>query len=390
MRTLIERRKPIPAFFPFKQVKRGKSDEKDFLIVEGYTYVNAWVGDGVNLKRSAMVAASDDYMKWGAVREMHQPSAVGTAIGSVELDGETIPLGVTWDDHGALLRCKVVDEDAIRKVNEGVYRGFSVSVAPSVMRGNDVESCKWVENSLVDRPADPDAAITLFRADNAETDYQVVRYYDDYDIGVSSPATFNDMVPALEQADFYSDISSAWYVLMDSCRSLMADGQSCAESFDQFVAYLRPYFAGETERALTADICRAALEKRKPASEVNRAFDLQTEMVERDGRIATLTSRAESVEAELVIARAKVTDLTAKLDTIPDPTQVRPVLIANERDFVANRSQTEKDDDTEALKTELETLSRTLRNDPDQDVRRAGAVRISLLKSTLRERGIIA
>ena len=109
----------------------------------------------MNLKRSAMEAAADDYMKFGAVRAMHQPDAVGTAIGEVTVMGEdgteeTLTLGISWDEKGAKIRTKVVDPNAILKLDEGVYRGFSVGVRPTVMRGTDVVACTWPENSLVD------------------------------------------------------------------------------------------------------------------------------------------------------------------------------------------------------------------------------------------------
>ena len=62
-----------------------------------------------------MKAAIPDYMKWGAVREMHQPSAAGTAIECrVEDDGRT------------LFGAHIVDSEAVKKVQANVYKGFSI------------------------------------------------------------------------------------------------------------------------------------------------------------------------------------------------------------------------------------------------------------------------
>jgi hypothetical protein len=133
-------------------------------VVEGYAAVNeAVAGDKYKLTRSALQSATPDYTTWGAVREMHQPSAVGTCNDN----GQTEGLGVEWDDKGAFLRCKIVDEAAWEKVKQGVYKGFSVGVrCDKVERGNEVTACTWVETSLVDRPADPDAKIMAFRCDD--------------------------------------------------------------------------------------------------------------------------------------------------------------------------------------------------------------------------------
>ena len=98
-----------------------------------------------------------------AVREMHQPSAVGTA---------TAPsCGIEWtSDVKAIIRAKISDDQAWKKIKDGVYKGFSVGVRPIMMRGNNVEKCAWVENSLVNRPKDPMPPITMWRAVGADMD----------------------------------------------------------------------------------------------------------------------------------------------------------------------------------------------------------------------------
>lgn len=149
----------------FIPITRVDDEER---VVEGYCFVNEVVDGegGIRLLRSAMEAATEDYMRWGAVREMHQASAVGTALA----DG----CGITWDEKGAKLRAKIVDEAAWRKVKEGVYRGFSLGASPKLIRGKNVEKVSWVENSLVDRPKDPSCPFTLFRREDGEEGSEAV------------------------------------------------------------------------------------------------------------------------------------------------------------------------------------------------------------------------
>ena len=120
--------------------------------VWGYASTEATDSDGETITADAMKAALPDYMKFGAVREMHQKSAAGTAIeASVEADGKTF--------FGA----HIVDPVAVTKVRAGVYKGFSIG--GSVTGRDDlnkslITGIKLVEVSLVDRPANPEAVFT--------------------------------------------------------------------------------------------------------------------------------------------------------------------------------------------------------------------------------------
>src|SRR3990172_1331771 len=148
--------KPITLFVPFTKIERREAD--DALIVEGYCFVNPTVkGDRYSIKRSAMEAATPEYLKFPAVREMHQPIAAGTG------------LEVIWDEKGCLLRSECVDEGTKKKIEKSVLRGYSVGVNPLSLRGDEVESLDWVETSYVDRPKDPDA-VFLYRADGFDPD----------------------------------------------------------------------------------------------------------------------------------------------------------------------------------------------------------------------------
>jgi len=134
-------------FYLFAPIRRVDESERT---VEGYAFVREVVeGEGgLRLTRAAMERATPDYMQWGALREMHQPQAAGTTT------------EIQWDEQGAYIRTRIVDDAAWKKVVERVYKGFSVGVQGLVLRGNQVTACRWIEISLVDRPKDPGAVIT--------------------------------------------------------------------------------------------------------------------------------------------------------------------------------------------------------------------------------------
>ena len=137
-----------------KFVKITKVDP-DKRLVEGYASTEALDSQGERVTRAAIEGALADYMRFGNIREMHQPSAVGkTQVAEM-------------DEKGLKISVKVVDDNAWNKVKEGVYNGFSIGGNATIKNGNVIEGLDLTEISLVDRPANPEALITLFKAENS-------------------------------------------------------------------------------------------------------------------------------------------------------------------------------------------------------------------------------
>ncbi|HEZ0915096.1 TPA: HK97 family phage prohead protease, partial [Neisseria meningitidis] len=130
--------------------------------VWGYASSEAVDSDGEVIAAAAMKAAIPDYMKFGAEREMHGSNAAGTAI---EINVE--------DDGRTFFVAHIVDPVAVTKVKTGVYKGFSIGgsvTAHDELNKSQITGLKLTEISLVDRPANPDAVFTCFKADkDAET-----------------------------------------------------------------------------------------------------------------------------------------------------------------------------------------------------------------------------
>ena len=131
-------------------------DEKR--MVYGYASTEALDVQGEIVTKQAMAEALEDYMRFANIREMHQPSAVGVAK-SVEMD-----------DKGTFISAHVVDDSAWSKVKAGVYKGFSIGGKAIEKVDNVINALRLTEISLVDRPANPEALITLWKADAATSD----------------------------------------------------------------------------------------------------------------------------------------------------------------------------------------------------------------------------
>jgi len=110
----------------------------------------------------------------GNIREMHGPSAAGIAK-EYEAKGDGHYIGV-----------HVVDPLAAKKVETGVYQGFSIGIkSPRVVRdlkaanGRIVDG-QIIEVSLVDRPANPSAKLILAKAVEGESSLVQVEELHEY------------------------------------------------------------------------------------------------------------------------------------------------------------------------------------------------------------------
>lgn len=381
--------KPFQIFVPITRVDDEKRE------IEGIAFANEVVeGEGgIRLKRTAMENSTPEYMQWGAVREMHQPSAVGTAI------------GVEWNADGAYLRAKIVDDDAWNKVKAGVYKGLSVGVAARVMRGKDVEVANWIETSLVDRPKDPDAKIVAYRADDMQDEYEC-------EVEEEKPVlrSFSDMVAQLKKDDVYADMSSAWYAFIECCfyggDALTTD--VLKQNISEFSSYLLSLL-DENADALrgafkTAIARRDAPQIKAPddwteeqIAEFQRGWSEYIGKVQAPASPITFLTRAEAAESELAIVRAalseKDTALAAAVERVKrleaEPAPTTPPArypAAYNREFAANNDPTLQADAQRQIELleEYQSLQETLPKEPDEQKRLQGIARMSAIRSLCR------
>lgn len=155
----------------YAEIAKMEAQDDGTVKVWGYASSEAVDSDGEVIAAEAMKAAIPDYMKFGAVREMHGSNAAGTAIEiNVEDDGRTF--------FGA----HIVDPVAVTKVKTGVYKGFSIGgsvTARDELNKSQITGLKLTEISLVDRPANPDAVFTCFKADKPKDEEEADGKKDD-------------------------------------------------------------------------------------------------------------------------------------------------------------------------------------------------------------------
>lgn len=136
-------------------------DDEIFDYKTSKPYVEAWSENSAETTKSAGQAVS-----YGNVRAQHGAAGAQNAAGTI-----CEPIDFNDSKKRVSLRIKVVDADAITKVQEGVYRGVSIKGRLVGKKWRDGKFYRYtvdpVEFSLVDKPANPNATITVVKADGS-------------------------------------------------------------------------------------------------------------------------------------------------------------------------------------------------------------------------------
>ncbi|MEW5763589.1 MAG: HK97 family phage prohead protease [Acidobacteriota bacterium] len=146
---------PQKRFYALRNVRR----DGDAVWAYGYATTEEVDSYDTVFALSATREAVKEYDRWRTLRGMHQPIAAGT-----------VPV-LELDDKGLWIGARVIDDAEIRKLEEGVYKGFSIGFEPRDGRwemrgGRDVfvfTAYDLVEISLVDRNSNPGTPVLLWQ-----------------------------------------------------------------------------------------------------------------------------------------------------------------------------------------------------------------------------------
>src|SRR6201988_5531897 len=137
-------------------IQKIEPQEDGTVRVYGIATTEAVDDQGEVVQADAMRTALPEYMRFPALREMHQLLAAGTT-----LEAEV------GDDGTTRIVAHVVDPVAVAKVRNQVYRGFSIGGRVTQREAgnpNTVTGLVLNEISLVDRPANPEAIFDCWKA----------------------------------------------------------------------------------------------------------------------------------------------------------------------------------------------------------------------------------
>jgi len=139
----------------YGELRKIEEQDDGTITVCGVASSGARDDAGEIVSPEAMKAAIPAFMAFPAIREMHQPSAAGTALKCY----------VDPDNGATVLAAHIVDPIAVKKVQAGVYKGFSIGgkvLARDPKDPSIITAIKLNEISLVDRPCNPEASINMW------------------------------------------------------------------------------------------------------------------------------------------------------------------------------------------------------------------------------------
>ena len=153
----------MSTIYAYAPITKSVRDDDGNLVVYGMATGPQLDGDGQICDPGWLKTAMPEWFETGAnIREMHRPSAVGVGT----------ELEQVGDDHW--VTAKVVEPNAIKLTDEGVYQGFSIGVkSPKIVKdanapGGRIVGGKIVEVSLVDRPCNGSAKLVLAKMVGAD------------------------------------------------------------------------------------------------------------------------------------------------------------------------------------------------------------------------------
>ena len=336
----------INMIFEFAEITRLDDESR---VCEGYAFRNEVVSGegGIRLMRSAMENATPEYMKFGNLRAMHQPIAAG------------LVQDAKWDEKGMFITTRVVDDNEWKKVKEGVYKGFSVGVRPRIMRGKNVEAADIVEISLVDRPKDPDALISCFRAEDIDQPFEVEfrSELSTEELAKLPNTEFGDpdnrKYPVLDQDDIDSAVLALGEGKEDIKKVIVAIALRKNLSVPEgWIAVANEGAAEETPADPDTEARVDSAENKEDVAPIAEAIDyvarvqelegqvarisgLETELTEANSQKEELLQRLNKVEAEFVEVQAKLDSAKAQLQQLKTTPIKQPVRYAKafDRDY---------------------------------------------------------
>lgn len=330
----------------FGQITKSEEQDDGTIIVEGYASAATVDSDGETITSEAMKAALPDYMKIANIREMHQLKAAGVA------------LSATVEDDGRTKLCAhIVDAEAVKKVRAGVYKGFSIGgsvTSRDELNKATITGLRLSEISLVDRPANPDAVITCFKAESLDAD---VTPADQVKKGCYEVGEVAELAERVANMSNYLDYIAEHYE--EAPLDVIAEVKSAAVALYASMSKLAVFEAERMTAVLTAekaaqpdDLAKAGSRNSKADQSVlNQALALLKQLGASDeagepeasddsekAAVADSLTKAESLQKMFDAAKAENAELTKRvkeLEAQPEPPKAALIAIEKGEDVNA-------------------------------------------------------
>ena len=146
----------------FFAITKSEKQEDGSLMVYGKATDDSVDMDSQICDDNWLKTAMPKWMEWGNIREQHSAIAAGVAT---EYEQKA---------DGHYIRARVIDPNSVKKVDAGVLKGFSIGIKgarvikDNIAKNGRIIGGEIIEVSLVDRPANPNAKLTIAKALNGD------------------------------------------------------------------------------------------------------------------------------------------------------------------------------------------------------------------------------
>jgi hypothetical protein len=260
----------------------------------------------------------------GNIREMHGPSAAGIAK-EYEAKGD-----------GHYINVLVVDPLAAKKVETGVYQGFSIGIkSPRVIQDSKAANGRIidgqiVEVSLVDRPANPSAKLILAKAIEGET--SLVQVEEILDAVSETETTKGSKMEQIKQIEELAkslttiDVAKFDKTLFDNARRALAEliaseAMEMKEGHDEryslatlanAVNALMDWYEGEEHEGEVMDIVEEEVKADMPNCEDGKCGKCMECMSDKAPKVPDTTEELESDQAPDTMERNDMVNIEEK------------------------------------------------------------------------------
>jgi hypothetical protein len=269
----------------YAQIIKQEKQDDGTLLVYGKATDDALDIDQQICDAGWLEKAMPEWFKTGGnIREQHSNIAAGVAK---ELDSKA---------DGHYISALVVDPISVKKVETGVLKGFSIGIrAPRIVRDTKAANGRIidgqiVEISLVDRPANPNAKLTLAKSLEGETELVQVEELTELldepqtvkgetmeheeDKAVSEKPSKEDMLKMYEEAkSAYMDAKMA----LDECKSMCKEaGMELEEDEEKELKPVGESAEEETEEGSSPEAAEEEVEEaegKKPLDKAEKCLE---------------------------------------------------------------------------------------------------------------------
>src|SRR5260370_961246 len=248
-------------------IQKAEPQNDGTVRVHGIATSEAGDDQGEIVRADAIRAAIPEYMRFPALREMHQLSAAGTT-----LEAEVCEDGTTR------IVAHVVDPIAVAKVKNQVYRGFSIGGRVTQREAGNpktITSLVLNEISLVDRPANPEAIFDCWKA----------AVVSDADLPLPAQGSTISVPASVAQEPFNSPIQIWACGVPDHRHLTKADALKCLEKCTIGSTEPKTAIAATTATMVKAENIAPAPETREPA-ETARSTSVECDKTDGEGQYA--------------------------------------------------------------------------------------------------------